>query len=152
MDRSFKDDDLLVYWPLFPFDVMPVKEGEHIYVCYEDNSGKGHGLWITRAPEPYSVDQRNLVPASKKYEEESTNDFSQVGLDQAVQGADSPPQSIKVSEEFVTEETPPFTARVGDRVIEGSNNTLIVLSHDRVTDVASRRKRRIRNNFCSCWT
>lgn len=139
MDRAFEnDEDLHVYWPLFPYDLMPVKEGEHVFVVFEDNSNKGHGLWISRAPENYRSDQRNLVPGSKKYKDESTNDFSDVGLEQAVQGTDSPPKDIEISDEFTSEEVPPFTPRVGDRVIEGSNNTLITLSRDRVTDPASR--------------
>jgi hypothetical protein len=142
MDRAFKDEEELpVYWPLFPYDLMPVKEGEHVYVCFEDNASKGHGLWITRVPENFKSDQRNIVPGSKKYKDESTNDFSDVGLEQAVQGTDSPPKDIKVSDkEFTSEDVPPFTARVGDRIIEGSNNTLITLSRDRITDPESGEK------------
>lgn len=38
MDRAFKnDEDLLVYWPLFPYDLMPIKEGEHVFIVFEDN-------------------------------------------------------------------------------------------------------------------
>lgn len=110
---------------------------------------KGHGLWLTRTSENFRSDQRNLVPGSKKYKDEKTNDFSDVGLEQAVQGTDHPPKDIKVSKEFTTEEVPPFTPRVGDRVIEGSNNTLITLSRDRVTDPESGIEKESRN-YSSC--
>ena len=31
----FKNADLPVFWPLFPFDVLPLKETEHVYVVFE---------------------------------------------------------------------------------------------------------------------
>lgn len=133
--HAFLDnDELPVFWPLFPFDIMPVKENEHIYVIF-DGEKKDHGLWISRISEPYEVDDRNITPGIKKYQlnssEISERDVQDTSKDMGV---------IKVSEEFQQEIIPKFTARVGDRIIEGSNNTLIVLGRDRISDVSSGEK------------
>jgi len=136
-DKDLEDDELPVFWPLFPHDIMPVKPGEHVYVIFEDAAEKTHGLWLCRIPEPSSVDNANIVPGIQKYQNDTANDFSSVGAEQAVQDTDSPPTAAPVSSEFVSETVPKFRARVGDRVIEGSNNTIIILSRDRPTDPAS---------------
>ncbi len=49
LDRLVSDDDLRVFWPMFPQDQMavPVSPGEHVYVIFEDE-GLSHGLWISR--------------------------------------------------------------------------------------------------------
>lgn len=137
MDRTLKDEDLDVFWPFFPFDVMPIKEGEHVYVLFEDNINKRHGLWVTRIPEPFNVDNLNLVPAEKKYQESSDNDSSDVGIDQALIDTEINLPKPTLSAEFVKEEVPDFKPRVGDRVINGSNNTMICLSRDRVDKIDS---------------
>jgi hypothetical protein len=76
-DRATDDSNLAIFWPLFPYDVMPVKEGEHIYVIFEDNATKTHGLWLTRIPENSNVDNTNLVLGSDKYNKELRNWQSQ---------------------------------------------------------------------------
>lgn len=152
IDRSLKDEDLDVFWPLFPFDVMPIKEGEHVYVMFEDNINKRHGMWVTRIPEPFNVDNLNLVPAEKKYQENSSdNDLSDVGIDQAIIDTEIEVKKPELSPQFSKEEVPDFQARVGDRIIFGSNNTMISLSRDRVDKIDSRTKRQIRNNSFGCW-
>jgi len=127
-DSSTPEEELPVFWPLFPFEVMPIKEGEHVYVTFEDNINKNHGLWITRIPENNTVDARNLVLGSKKYEK----NVSKVGLEKASQDTEIDIQKPKQSSEFKVEEVPPFIFRVGDRGTEGSNNTLFLMSRDRV--------------------
>jgi hypothetical protein len=106
---------------------MPIKEGEHAYVIFEDNSNRTHGLWLTRIPESKKIDKLNLVPGEKKYEENKDNNYS----DKAAQGSALDVKQPKQSDDFAKEDVPDFTARVGDRVIHGSNNTLILLSRDR---------------------
>jgi hypothetical protein len=61
-DRATPDKELPVFWPLFPHDLMPIKEGEHVYVIFEDNNNRTHGLWISRAPDNFKIEQLNLVP------------------------------------------------------------------------------------------
>lgn len=48
-DRLLADEDLRVFWPMFPQDqlAVPVSPGEHVYVVFEDE-GMSHGLWISR--------------------------------------------------------------------------------------------------------
>jgi len=128
IDRFTDDEDLPIFWPIFPHDIHPIKEGEHADVIFEDDLLQ-HGVWICRIPEPKN--SINIQPGTKKYKDNSDNDTSVVGIDQAVQDVDEKPKSINVSSEFVAEEVPDFEARVGDRVINGSNNARIVLGRDR---------------------
>ena len=130
-DKDLDDSELSVFWPLFTHDVLPIKEGEHVYVIFEDPANKTHGMWISRIPEPLNTDNANLTPGIKKYKDNSVNDFSDISAEQSVQDTDSSPTSVFTSAEFVPETVPKFHARVGDRVIEGSNNALIVLGRDR---------------------
>ena len=130
-DKDLADSDLAVYWPVFSHDIMPLKEGEHVYVLWEDMIEKTHGLWLTRIPEPNNVANSNLVLGTDKYLADSNNDFSDIGAAQAVQDSSTQPAAITQSPDFVAETIYPFNARVGDRVIQGSNNTIITLGRDR---------------------
>lgn len=49
LDRLLSDDDLRVFWPMFPQDqlAVPISPGEHVYVVFEDE-GMSHGLWVSR--------------------------------------------------------------------------------------------------------
>lgn len=136
-DKDLEDDELPVFYPLFPHDAMPVKETEHVYVIFEDAAEKTHGIWLCRIPDPNDTENVNIVPGIQKYQNNTANDFSSVGADQAVQDTDEAPVAPPVSPEFISETIPAFRARIGDRVLEGSNNTTIVLGRDRPTDPAS---------------
>lgn len=127
-----ENKDLPVFYPLFPHDVFPLKETEHVYVFFDGND---HGLWISRIPEPFEVDDKNITPGIKKFQINNSN-----VSEQQVQDLSETPETIEVSSEFQQEKIPKFTARKGDRVIEGSNNALIVLGRDRVSDVNSGQK------------
>jgi len=129
-----ENEDLPVFWPLFPFNISPIKQGEHVYVIFDGTRGD-HGLWISRIPEPFEVDDKNITPGIKKYQ------LNAEGVsEQQIQDTARPPKDINVSEEFQQEKVPKFTARVGDYVLEGSNNSLIVLGRDRVDTVSSGQK------------
>ena len=132
LDKNTSDEDLQVFWPMFPHHILPIKEGEHVLVVFEDLE-RSHGMWITRIPEPNNTNSANLSPGIKKYEENPDNDFTAIGAEQAVQDTDEPPTVVEPSSEFVAEEVPSFRPRVGDHCIEGSNNTIIVLGRDRPT-------------------
>lgn len=140
MDSGTPDKNLPVFWPIFPYDGLPIKEGEHVYVLFEDAYSKNHGLWITRIPESLITDKTNLTLGYKKYKEEASNEIdSDIASEKRAQSA---PEQSKVktpplSPEFVKEEVPSFISRVGDRTLEGSNNTLISLGRDRPTNVDS---------------
>lgn len=134
-DTVTNEEDLSVLYPLFPHDRMPIKPSEHVYAIFEDDL-RTHGLWIARLPEPLAndaglpVDSPNLVPGTKKYG----------ATEKETQDLEKDPGVAPQPEEFTAEEVPRFTARVGDRVLEGSNNALIVIGRDRPSDVASGHK------------
>jgi len=122
-----------IFWPFFPFDLMPIKESEHIYVIFEDEMMRD-GFWLTRITEPNNVDNPNLTPGSKKYEEEPANKLKNT-IPDAI--------SKKTNDTMLQEEQPivspsflvdksieKYKAKTGDRVIEGSNNTVIVLGNE----------------------
>ncbi len=49
LDRLMDDQELRVFWPMFPQDLSgtPATPGEHVYVMF-DGSGMSHGLWVSR--------------------------------------------------------------------------------------------------------
>lgn len=51
LDRLIADEDLRVFWPMFPQDqlAVPITPGEHVYIVFEDE-GMSHGLWVSRVP------------------------------------------------------------------------------------------------------
>jgi hypothetical protein len=59
MDALVDDDDLRVYWPLFPGVANPTA-GEVVYVVFEDET-MNHGLWLSRAPLNGNHDTPNQV-------------------------------------------------------------------------------------------
>ncbi len=130
------NEDLPVFYPLFPYLVQPVKEKEHIYVIFEDDACQ-NGLWLTRIAEPLNVDNDNYVAGAAKYAAEPDNEISGVNVEQVVAGMALPPPNIEISPEFITEDVPPFSPRIGDLQVKGSNNTLIVLGRDRPTNKES---------------
>jgi hypothetical protein len=137
LDRYKTDDDLTVFWPMFPYDLMPIKENEHVYVIFEDPEGE-HGLWLSRIPEPNDVNKLNKTLGSAKYTENASNNLAQsVSTQQHVLDMDDEVAVVSGSGHFITEDVPRYTGRVGDRIIHGSNNAMISLGRDRVTDTAS---------------
>lgn len=69
-DRLLADEDLRVFWPMFPQDQVsiPVSPGEHVYVVFEDE-GLAHGLWVSRVP---GQDSANSFRGSDSYDAPSS--------------------------------------------------------------------------------
>lgn len=65
LDRLVADEDLRVFWPMFPHDQLgiPISPGEHVYVVFEDE-GLDHGLWISRVS---GQDSANSFKGSDSY-------------------------------------------------------------------------------------
>jgi hypothetical protein len=59
LDNFSSDDQLRVYWPLFPGTETP-SPGELVYVIFEDE-GMTHGLWVARVPHNLPGDQVNHI-------------------------------------------------------------------------------------------
>jgi len=110
---------------------------------FEDEK-KQHGLWLTRIPEAKTEDSDNITPGEDKFINDPENELKTTKKQarKKIEERESEPPDIEVSEEFIQEKdvVPSFVARVGDRVIKGSNNTLIFLGRDRPSDVESGEK------------
>ena len=105
-DQFTKDDDLRVYWPLFPSMGSDPTTLEFVYVMYEDND-RHHGLWVSRVPGPLG-EKTNLAAGVDPYKEAAKNgdqplastfgdggtESKDYGTQEAVVGAD-PDQSNK---------------------------------------------------------
>jgi len=137
IDAYTDDSDLTTFWPMNPHDSMPIKEGEHIYVIFEDVGRKEVGLWLCRVSEHNGVNSLNFTPGSKKFEEDDRNDFTDISVEKAVQDTEADVSTPEVSDSFTVEDVPKFVQRPGDRVLHGSNNTAIIMSRDRVDSVDS---------------
>jgi hypothetical protein len=135
IDQDTPEDELEVFWPMYSHDVMPLKEGEHVYVVFEDPANLDHGLWLSRIPEPLQTSNVNYAAGHKKYETEENKGTLQPSV-QDYAGA----KSYNPTGSFTVEKVPPFLARVGDRVVEGSNNTIIIMGRDRPDTVESGEK------------
>jgi hypothetical protein len=142
-DNTGTDSDYQTFWPMFPHDTMPIKPGEHAYVM-SDSFRDRSGVWVCRIPQPLSVDNtpidnKNFVDGTAQYLADGRNDFSEISAQQFVQQTETIPPEIPQDENFVVEDPipPSHNGRVGERVIEGSHNSAIILGRDRVADVAT---------------
>ncbi len=70
LDRLLADEDVRVFWPLFPQDQfsVPISPGEHVYVVFEDE-GLTHGLWVSRIP---GQDSANSFRGTDSYDAPSS--------------------------------------------------------------------------------
>ena len=70
LDRLLDDDDVRVFWPMFPYDqiALPVFPGEHVYVVFEGD-GMEHGLWLSRVS---GHDSANSFKGSDSYDAPSS--------------------------------------------------------------------------------
>lgn len=135
-DTYTDDDHLPVFWPIFPHDLMPIKESEHAYVMFEDPE-QHHGVWLCRIPEPNNISNLNITPGTKRYTEDSANELqaNTGAAEKVVQDLDEDPGVAEVDSEFdqETDSVPALNCRVGDRIIQGSNNATIMLGRDRIS-------------------
>jgi len=70
-DQFTRDEDLRIYWPLFPSVASDPTTLEFVYVMYED-SDRHHGLWVAQVPGPYG-EKTNFAPGLDPYNEEAKN-------------------------------------------------------------------------------
>ena len=148
----------VVCYPFFPpYLALPVKPGEHVWIFTEQSDpldAKGIGYWLCRITEPNYVDDLNythsdrgmatgtISPDDSEQESPADPDDRGVGFPNGKEGEgtmtlDSPDKyemiySGSLAMQSVTlEPVPRFTKRPGDMVLQGSNNTCIVLGEDR---------------------
>lgn len=66
-DAATPDEDLRVYWPLFPPSGPDPITLDFVYVFFED-SDRHHGLWVSRVPGPLG-EKTNESPGDKPLKE-----------------------------------------------------------------------------------
>lgn len=154
------DKDYMVCLPFFPpYLCMPIKPGEHVWVFVEEpNKGAASdlGYWICRISEFLHIDDINFTHADRLFSALTNNPADRKGSnirdqDKIHRGLDFPngtgiPAGFRLPSENGYEEiysgslgmqsvtlepVPRFTKRPGDLVLQGSNNTCIVLGEDR---------------------
>jgi hypothetical protein len=149
---------------------LPCKPGEHVWVMFETFRNQGTGYWFGKITEISHVDDVNHTHSPRAYEESfflgskdksegKTTDYHfRVGrtivkdndkttsADSAIVDSDDEKFYEKLltesdaSQIMTYEPIPRFKKRPGDVVIEGSNNSLIVLGTDRVGPYADVKK------------
>ena len=150
-----------IFYPLFPHMALPIKPGEKVWVIYEsERLASSRGFWIGRISSDIDVDDPNYthkdreflykrVPSetgalaaatgTNEFDEEIVYSFlagSTGNISENTMPGDDPyntivGNSLSYLEQFTGEPVPRFSPRVGDLVLEGSNNTLICLGQDR---------------------
>lgn len=152
------DDKPHVFYPLFgQYFIPPLKVGEQVYVMYEDPFTRADaGLWLCRVPETRYVDDLNYTHGDRRFESDERLDAVDK-LDAATTeykpgfpNGDKSTDSLTfgrradeyervladsiASKFFTFEAVPRFNPRPGDNVLQGSNNTLVVLTTDRTSE------------------
>lgn len=145
--------------------MLPINPGEVVYVIYEDLKGLGNkiGHWITRIHSPKTVEDVNYTHHDRKYDvtmnpaqystldKKNTNE-QVIGPDFQNGGGTNETFSISVSKKgenpydtifkqsktknlITPEPVPRWKKRPSEMVLQGSNNTLICLGEDRISNI-----------------
>ena len=158
-DAAKGHEGAFICYPFFPPHLsMPVKPGEQVWIINETVGGEGAkvGRWVCRIPEPMAVEDPNYTHGDRK----SSTNFA-VGTVEKAEGAEAEPPAFNNGKDFpvgedptgrtlagesdyeeivgtstayasfTPEAVPRLTKRPGDLVLEGSNNTAIILGEDR---------------------
>jgi len=156
--QAKQDDTSVICFPFFPPHLcMPVNAGETVWIVSDSGVGDNPLLyWMSRVPEPISVDDINYTHSDRRFESPGPRRLS----DRVRQQETGPPElsfpngagtddggtlsgdnsaydqlvsrSVAYSNS-VKEAVPRHTKRPGDLVLQGTNNTLISLGTDRAS-------------------
>ena len=145
----------ILLYPFFSHINFPLKVGEHVWAMFEFVNDRSLGYWMSRIVEPKTVNDVNYTHADRKYQSgfkkslkekvgaeefDDVPDFlnglgypSSYTLEQSggENAYDELQKIADASKVHTYEPVPRFRKRPGDHIIEGSNNTLIVLGQDR---------------------
>ena len=148
----------IVLYPFLPPHLsLPVKSGEHVWIIFENEfTSRRIGYWMWRISEPEFVDDVNYTHADRKFNSLGFKTSREKANSQQQDSAPSFPNGAETSStftlkgendyetivknsnsnlDFTPEPVPRFHKRAGDTVLQGSNNTLIVLGEDRIGPV-----------------
>lgn len=161
MARGASSPSLTMCYPFFsPHISVPVKPGEQVWVIFESPDMKSkHGWWLSRLSGEDHIDDINYTHLDRKFissekisTAEKADRSNAENTNQAVptfpngttdgkaptmstSGKDNPFDLIvknsSANNAFVMEPVPRLTKRPGDCVLQGSNNTAIILGQDR---------------------
>lgn len=150
-DKS--DSTSRLFFPANVFDGQPVKPGEQVFIFYSDPYHSTHiGYWWCRVPEPRDTDDINFTHPDRKFEYDSglstaerasgedplvpnfmngtgTEDSTTLAGD--INAYEEINKTAKANSTIIKEPIARFTKRPGDRVIQGSNGSRIVLGMNR---------------------
>jgi hypothetical protein len=146
-----KSGSQLVCYPFFSSHIcMPLKPGEYVWFVYENPENQGSvAYWLSRVSEPNHVEDVNYTFSSRTFTQQATktaptasDKFDGVTVDEGEiqtfswQSPTSDPQElidlIGIAEQVHRfEPVPRYTKRPGDLVLQGSNNSLIMLGEER---------------------
>ena len=141
----------MICYPFFSSHLcMPLKPGEFVWFIYEDPNDKGQiGYWLSRVSEPNHVEDANYTfagrtfvqsPIKSKKKASDMFDGPSVESDEiqtySYTSPTSDPSELARTIEFAKkvhrfEAVPRYTKRPGDLILQGSNNTLIMLGEER---------------------
>lgn len=141
----------VVCYPFFSSHLcMPLKLGEYVWFIYENTDNRGSlAYWLSRVSEPDHVEDVNYAFASRTYtqptkkpEKKASDKFEGVSAESdevQTYSWESPTADplemaklIEVSQKINRfESVPRYTKRQGDLVLQGSNNSLIMLGEER---------------------
>lgn len=152
-NQDLYDSSPRIFFPVSVFDAEPVKPGEQVFVFFVDQAVNDQiGYWWKRVPQPVDTDDLNFTHADRKYQinasavsaTDKLTGFTPGppgfvnGGDQAEQytlsGAsayDDINKNAKANIAIIKEPVARFIKRPGDKIIQGSNASRIVLGMDR---------------------
>ena len=152
-NQDLYDSSPRVFFPTNIFDPEPVKPGEQVFVFYVDQAVNDQiGYWWRRVPQPIDTDDINFTHADRKYQANNGASSTEklAGVTPEVPGFNngseetegqtlSNPRAYEeinkkasANKQIVKEPVARFTKRPGDKVIQGSNASRIVLGMDRI--------------------
>lgn len=145
-----------IFYPLFsPHMMLPLKIGEEVIVLFENISNTTLGFWLCRAPEILQTDDVNFVDAAEKrklpfltqadradgvtIDDIELDELTLSGVDsngdtsQRFEDLQNNKQPAQVKNTRFKQEIVPHLKKEssGDFIIQGSNNSAIILSLDR---------------------
>lgn len=143
-----RDNSFTILYPFLPPHLqMPIKPGEQCWVMFENPEGiLDLGYWCWRVSDNVQVDDINFTHNDRRFLNEDelkgkTPSFPNGGGNEnnktllEEDAYETIEDGSQANEIITKEKVPRYTKRPGDAVLQGSNNTLIVLGEDRPGDI-----------------
>lgn len=158
-----RNDDAYIIYPMISHIHLPLKSGEKIWVFFE-NENKEIGYWISRIVERRDVDDPNFTHGDRIFVDQQQPSTMDRANNRSTNQEPYFPNGSDTKEGFTLndpegyeeihknsianrvstfEPVPRYNKRPSDHVIEGSNNTLIVLGEDRTTSAGDLQNKKI---------